>query len=192
MLPPCNHFSYTNLLSTFANPPNRRKTLSTFANPPIRPSAHPSAHPFLRNQPLTLLSARVPYERQSVFKVFDFIELALRSQKNHPQNPSVKSMALPALATTMRKCNQSVHRIPCNDRAAHRAIQRQRSASRKYNQSAEVRAYFGISTGLINQNYWENSKWYYGTKSSENGSGTHTTTSHNTPKTLSEKRELCL
>ena len=33
MLPPCNHFSYPNLLSTFANPPNRRKTLSTFANP---------------------------------------------------------------------------------------------------------------------------------------------------------------
>jgi len=49
-------------------------------------------------------------------------------------------MALPALATTTRKCNQSAHRIPCNDCAAHRAIQRPRSASRKYNQSAEVRA----------------------------------------------------
>ena len=52
-------------------------------------------------------------------------------------------MALPALATTTatttRKCNQSAHRIPYNDRAAHRAIQRPRSASRKYNQSAEVR-----------------------------------------------------
>jgi len=49
-------------------------------------------------------------------------------------------MALPALATTRRKCNQSAHRIPYNDLAAHRAIQRQRSAWRKYNQSAEVRA----------------------------------------------------
>ena len=34
-------------------------------------------------------------------------------------------MALPALATTMRKCNQSAHRIPYNDSAAHHAIQRQ-------------------------------------------------------------------
>ncbi len=34
MLPPYVHFSYPNLLSTFANPPNRRKTLSTFANHP--------------------------------------------------------------------------------------------------------------------------------------------------------------
>ena len=34
-----------------------------------------------------------------VFKVFDFIELDLRSQKTHPQNPSIaelKSMAPPA------------------------------------------------------------------------------------------------
>jgi hypothetical protein len=34
------------------------------AYPPIphTPPAHPSAHPFLRNQPSTLLSARVTYE----------------------------------------------------------------------------------------------------------------------------------
>ena len=49
-------------------------------------------------------------------------------------------MELPALATTTHKCNQSAHRIPYNDHAAHRSIQRPRSASRKYNQSAEVRA----------------------------------------------------
>ena len=78
----------------------------------LYPSTHPPIRPFLR-----------PY---------------LKPSPPHPQNPSVKSMALPALATTTRKCNQSAHRIPYNDRAAHRAIQRPRSALRKYNQSAEV------------------------------------------------------
>ena len=64
-------------------------------NPPIHhpPPAHPSTHPFLRNQPLTLLSARVTYERQSVLNW---------SQKNHPQNPSVKSMGSSASAPVRR------------------------------------------------------------------------------------------
>ena len=48
MLPPCNHFSYPNLLSTFANPPNRRKTLSTFANHPF---LCPPIHPYLTHRP---------------------------------------------------------------------------------------------------------------------------------------------
>ena len=64
-------------------------------------------------------------------------------KKTHPQNPSVKSMTLPALATATsahRAANRanatspqrSAHRIPYNDRAAHRAnaTSPQRSAHR--------------------------------------------------------------
>jgi len=47
MLPPCNHFSYTNLLSTFENPTNRRKTLSTYANHPF---LCPPIHPYLTHR----------------------------------------------------------------------------------------------------------------------------------------------
>ena len=65
-------------------------------NPPICPflkPTHPSAHPSLRNQPLTLLSAR--WRQLNVWPLN-------WSQKTHPQNPSVKSMGSSASAPVRR------------------------------------------------------------------------------------------
>jgi len=97
MIPPCKDKIYPkdfvfvkpygfNLLSTFANPPNRREMLSTFAT-------HPSTH--TSNHPSTLLSARWRqlnvwtfnwYKKKAHLKPLGFIELrSTPTEKNHCQ-----------------------------------------------------------------------------------------------------------
>jgi len=96
----------------------------------------------------------IPPEAANVAKLIRRRRISSK-RDNHPQNPSVKSMAPSALATATsphranattaqrsapRKCNQSAEvraSHPVEVRASH-PVQRPRSAPRKCNQSVEV------------------------------------------------------
>ena len=104
--PPYVHFSYPNLLSTFANPPN---------------------HPFLR-PPSTLLSARVTYECTTSPVSLTNLQVSVGGQN--------------VLQSTLHY--------------GYEHFLEQVNLAQQLTSSD-----FGISTGLIDQNYWEKSKWYW-------------------------------
>ena len=77
--PPCNHFSYPNLLSTFCKPAQPEKNVINFCKPPIplptyppiphTPSDHPSTHHKARDFIKTLFLPPQPTFNPSVARI---------------------------------------------------------------------------------------------------------------------------
>ena len=152
MLPPCNHFSYPNLLSTFANHPFHKPTHTSHTVRPFLKPTHPSE---TNPQPFCLPGD----DCRTYGRLTD-------PKKNHPQNPSVKSMVPPAPRECHQPARSALHRkqfaahrpaqriglrIPCitahranatSPRASHRIANNPRTvqrAARTYNQPAAHR-----------------------------------------------------